>query len=64
MVTTKPTMNGAVSSLPRSFVNSRVGVKGCLRGTKVSYKANIASRMRPEINVPRTFGSVEGRVVV
>jgi hypothetical protein len=41
-----------------------VGVKGCLRGAKVSHRAKASRQPKPEHKVPITVGSDEARVVV
>jgi hypothetical protein len=64
MVTTKPTMKGAVSSRPLFRVKTCVGVKGCLSGAKVSHNANATKATKPLTRVPVTFGSLAGVVVV
>jgi hypothetical protein len=64
MVTTNPTMNGAVSSRPLSRVKTCVGVKGCLSGANVSQSAKATSATKPLTRVPMTFESLDGSVVV
>jgi hypothetical protein len=64
MVTTNPTMKGAVSSRPVSRVKTWVGVSGCFSGAKLSHNANATSAPKPATSVPMTFGSFDGSVVV
>ena len=57
-------MNGAVRSRPLPEVKTWTGVRGCLSGTNVSYKAKMTRVPKPATSVPMTLGLVAGRMVV
>jgi hypothetical protein len=64
IVTTKPTINGAVRSRPLSRLKTCVGVSGCFKSANVSQRANATSATKPLTKVPMTFASLDGNVVV